>query len=353
MNYHTIDGEAYWDESACYEFMSAQVDKLDKATGELHDMCIEAAGNVIENNRFNELRIPERFRNYIVNSWETDSPSMYGRFDFSWDGTGDPRMLEYNADTPTSLLEASVVQWYWMKDVYPDCDQFNSIHEKLMDFWKAQEFKGMIHFACLHDTEEDFGNAEYVRDTAFQAGFETKQVFMEDIGWAGSEYCFVDLDNEPIDVLFKLYPWEWIFTDKFGENVPGSGAKIIEPAWKCILSNKGIMAILWELYPDHPNLLPTYFDNRFSSDYVKKPFLSREGGSVIIHKGGGTVGTPGTYGAEGFIYQQYAPMPQFGGNFASIGSWIINGIPAGIGIREDSQEITSNTSRFIPHFFKY
>jgi len=351
MNYHTMESAIYWDESVCYEFTSQEVDKLEAASDELHEMCISAAEHVIKKDRFSDLKIPGDFRDLIIKSWNEDEPSMYGRFDFCYDGTGEPKLLEYNADTPTSLLEASVVQWYWLRDVYPDCDQFNSIHEKLIEFWKERSYNDLVHFACLHDTEEDFGNLEYVRDTAIQGGFETRQVFIEDIGWAGNEKRFVDLDNEPITVLFKLYPWEWMFTDQFGPNISQAGISIIEPAWKSLLSNKGILAVLWELYPDHQNLLPAYFTNRFNDNYVQKPFLSREGDSVIIHKNGAVTGAPGTYGAEGHIFQQYAPMPQFSGNFVSLGSWIINGKSAGIGIREDINEITSNTSRFIPHFF--
>ncbi len=351
MDYHTIDGDVYWDESAYYEFTTDEVDTLESATEELHGMCMQAVGHVIKNDLFDTLRIPEAFRHMVTMSYEKNEPSMYGRFDFSYDGTGDPKLLEYNADTPTSLLEAAVVQWYWMKDVKPDADQFNTIHEKLVDFWKGVNLSGTVHMACLKGTEEDFGNVEYIRDTAIQAGYETRQIFIEDIGWEPSQSCFVDMESIPIEILFKLYPWEWMFADEFGSHLPDAGWAVLEPPWKSILSNKGILAVLWKLFPDHPNLLPAYFDNKFARNFVRKPLFSREGDSILIDKNGTVVERQGTYGSEGHIFQRYHPLPEFAGNYPSIGSWVINGAPAGIGVREDRNEITSNTSRFLPHVF--
>ncbi|HSZ87188.1 MAG TPA: glutathionylspermidine synthase family protein, partial [Puia sp.] len=125
----------------------------------------------------------------------------------------------------------------------------------------------------------------------------------------------------------------------------------IEPAWKMILSNKAILPILWELYPHHPNLLPAYFEENNMEEFVKKPILSREGANISIISNGRTIeSTEGEYGKEGFIYQEYFPLPVFNGNnYPLIGSWIIGQEPAGIGIRESNQLITDNISRFIPH----
>ena len=119
-----------------------------------------------------------------------------------------------------------------------------------------------------------------------------------------------------------------------------------------VLSNKGILPILWELFPDHPNLLPAYFEpGRIAGDYVQKPLLSREGANVTIHRQGAVLAAEGEYGAEGFVYQAYAPIPRYGSDYATVGAWIVGDEPAGIGIREDETLITRNTSRFVPHYF--
>ncbi|CCJ76861.1 Similarity with glutathionylspermidine synthase, group 1 [Cronobacter muytjensii 530] len=35
--------------------------------------------------------------------------------DFVWTGQGPVKLLEYNADTPTSLYESAYFQWQWLK----------------------------------------------------------------------------------------------------------------------------------------------------------------------------------------------------------------------------------------------
>jgi glutathionylspermidine synthase len=153
-------------------------------------------------------------------------------------------------------------------------------------------------------------------------------------------------------VLCKLYPWEWLAGEDFGPHLVASSLRVIEPAWKMLLSNKGLLPILWELFPDHPNLLPAYFEpGRIRGDYVEKPLLSREGANVVIHRGGQTIAADGEYGEEGRIYQAYAPIPRFGDDYVTVGAWIVGDEPAGIGLREDASPITRNTSRFVPHYF--
>ncbi len=354
MLYHTMDGETYWDESACYEFTAGEVDTLDLATAELHSLCLQAVEEVIRRDLFGRLCIPEWFVPRVISSWEMDEPSVYGRFDLAWDGSGPPKLLEYNADTPTALLEASVVQWYWLQDTRPEADQFNSIHERLIAFWKGWPYleRDPVHFACASESVEDLGNNEYLRDTAVQGGFATRRLFVEEIGWDHALRQFVDLEEQPIRTLFKLYPWEWMVHEEFGRHLAVAPIRIMEPAWKMVLSTKGILPILWELFDGHPNLLEATFDDRpLVGEYVRKPLFSREGSNVEIFREGGVVRTAGSYGEEGYIFQRYTPLPVFDGNYPVIGSWIIDGEPAGIGIREDRTEITTNGSRFVPHYF--
>ena len=352
MLYHTIDEEPYWDETACYHFESSEIDLLESATNELQERCIEAAQHVIDNDLFDKLQIPAHAVPLIVDSWEKDEPSLYGRFDLAYDGHNPPKLLEYNADTPTSLLEASVIQWFWMKDVYPDADQFNSIHERLIEAWKGLGIASTVHFACVADAPEDFGNLEYLRDTAIQAGLTTKQLYMSDIGFEEVAGRYVDLDDQAIDAMFKLYPWEWLVNEYFGRKLATARIRLVEPAWKMLLSNKGLLAILWELFEGHDNLLRAGFEpGPFRDNYVTKPLLSREGENVTVHRNGRVHEVEGSYGGKSPVYQQLAPIPCIDGNYPVIGSWIISGESAGIGIREDRQLVTTNASRFLPHYF--
>lgn len=350
-------GGTYWDESACYAFSSEQVDRLEAVTAELHQLCLKAAQALVDGKRLAQLAIPGPFRELVAQSWARGEPSLFGRFDLSWDGEGEPKLLEYNADTPTALLEASVVQWHWLEDRQKgaggELDQFNSLHEKLVARWgeiRAAAGGDRLHLACVKDSEEDIGTTEYLRDCALQAGWDARHLAIEDVGWDGER--FVDLEDEPVESLFKLYPWEWLVREEFGAHLLSRPARIVEPAWKMLLSNKALLVMLWEMNYGHPNLLPSYFEpQRFGADYVQKPLLSREGANVTIRSGGTVRAQPGEYGDEGFIYQAVAPLPAFGGRYPVIGSWIVGDQPAGIGIREDDSPITRNSSRFVPHYF--
>ena len=351
--FHSMDG-VYWDERACYRFSAEEVDVLEAATAELHARCLEAVDRLVAKGDYERFRIPREFHPLVERSWKDAEKSLYGRFDFSWDGQGAPRMLEYNADTPTALLEASVVQWYWLQDVHPEADQFNSLHEKLIERWKAIRPQlpadGRVYFAGDLDSAEDQGNLEYLRDTAVQAGLDARPIDIAELGWDGKR--FVDLEGRGVAALFKLYPWEWLAREEFGANLLRRSMKVIEPPWKMLLSNKAILPVLWEMFPEHPNLLAASFEpGRFATDFVKKPLYSREGANVSITSGGRTLEAPGEYGEEGHIWQAYHALPTFDGNHTVIGSWIVAEEPAGIGIREDESPITRNSSRFVPHYF--
>jgi len=346
-------GGTYWDEAVCYAFSAEEVDRMEEITAEMHQLCLKAADEVVRNRRFAEFAIPEPFHELVAQSWREQEATLYGRFDFSWDGEGEPKLLEYNADTPTALLEASVVQWHWLEDLKPDADQFNSLHEKLIDRWKAMmrpSRDNVLHLSCVKESPEELGNVEYLRDCALQAGWDARRLYIEDVGWDGER--FVDLDDEAVQTLFKLYPWEWLVREEFGRHLLARPARLIEPAWKMLLSNKALLVVLWELNYAHPNLLPAYFDeSRFAGEYAKKPLLAREGSNVTLKRRSAVIEQPGEYGDEGFVYQGLAPLPEFDGRHAVIGSWIVGDEPAGIGIREDDSPITRNSSRFLPHYF--
>lgn len=348
--YHTHETGPYWDETACYGFSSREIDTLEAAANTLHALCIEAAQAVIDNGWWTRLGIPERAIPSILASWERDDPSLYGRFDLAYDGHQAPKLLEYNADTPTSLVEASVVQWHWLKEVQPSGDQFNSIHEKLIEAWRNIG-SAKVHFASVGDLPEDEQTVAYLMDTCQQAGFATDWLAIRDIGWEAQTRRFVDLAGAPLEALFKLYPWEWLWHEEFAPALPEARALFIEPPWKLLLSNKGLLPVLWELNPDHPNLLPC-FDrpDKLSGNYVKKPLLSREGANVSLVKHGRTLEeNGGDYGEEGYVYQALAPIPSFDGNHPILGVWVVNHEACGLGVREDTRLITGNLSRFVPH----
>ena len=361
-DFHTIDGERYWDERAYYAFSLDEIeDQIEAPSGEIDAMCLELVSNAVDDEDYlRRLMIPETFWPLISESWHRDEGSLYGRLDLSFDGRGPAKLLEYNADTPTSIFEAAVFQWTWLEQaierrIIPGhADQFNSIHECLIDAWKKVGAGRHVHLAGTTENAEDAGTLAYLEDTARQAGLATTLIDIEDIGLR-DDGSFADLDDRPIELVFKLYPWEWMFHDAFGARLADAPTRWIEPPWKAILSNKGILPLLWEMFPDHPNLLPAFFEDdpnaaELGASFVRKPLYSREGANVaLISEGVTVVEQQGPYGAEGFIRQAFAPLPNFSQQYPVLGSWLIDHTPCGLSIREDENPITGNTSRFLPH----
>lgn len=337
-----FDG-SYYQENAYYLFSPSQIEVLENAINTLNEMAIAAVQHVIDRNLFAKLGITPLGAELCRRSWQEDEPTLYGRFDLFYDGKTAPKLYEFNADTPTSLLEAAVLQWDWLEDEFPHDDQFNALHEKLVDAWRFMpNHRGLTHFLYIDDSAEDYTNVCYLADTAHQAGREVAILPISQLGWDGNE--FVDEQERRIEVAFKLYPWEWLTREEFGRHLLTSRVKWVEPPWKMILSNKGILPILWSLYPNHDNLLPAYFEPR--DGFVRKPLLSREGANISLPNG---IETEGNYGEEGYIWQAFCPLPNLQGNYPVIGGWVVGDEAVGMGIRESDGLISTNLSRFVPH----
>ncbi|ALV33992.1 glutathionylspermidine synthase family protein [Streptomyces sp. CdTB01] len=355
----------YWDESAYYSFTLGEVEALEETVEELHRMCLAAAGHIVAEGRLPELGVTDpRVAGAVTEAWRrrAELPSLYGRFDLRYDGTGPAKLLEYNADTPTSLVEAASPQWFWMEERFPGADQWNSLHERLVAAWKRQAPLlppgSPLHFAHSSEDElgEDLMTVAYLKETAEQAGLDTDWISMEEIGWDSFSGRFVDNRLRFIRSCFKLYPWEWLTTDAFAghvldtlDNGGGTGSTLwIEPAWKMLLSNKALLAILWELYPDHPNLLAAHLDGPgelTATGWVAKPLLGREGAGVTVHE----PGSDPVPREEPCCYQELAPLPAFDGNHVVLGAWVVEDESAGLGLRESSGLITDEYARFLPH----
>lgn len=358
-SFHSIDGK-YWVEDYAYEFNLKQINEIEDATNELHQMCLNTVSDIIRLGDYHNFALPRAVIEKIEESWKNQEFSLYGRFDLSYDGVNPPKMLEYNADTPTLLIESSVAQYNWLEQAKPGFDQFNSIHEHLIERWRmwAQDkpLGTCLYFGSLENTEEDIVNLQYMQDTAIQADLMTSFIFLSEVGFDSIHHEFVDLKDEAINHMFKLYPWEWMIHDDFFKQM-NNNLNIIEPIWKLLISNKSILPTLWEKYRNHPNLLPAFFDEAQAKNlgaYVKKPIFAREGANIIMYNEDGSVldsEQKGKYGQEGFIYQKTALLPKFDNMYTLVGSWVVGNEACGIGIREDFSQITKNTSLFIPHYF--
>jgi glutathionylspermidine synthase len=350
------DGAPYYDESAYYSFTEDQIETLYEATTELEAMVGKAVEQVIAKNRFAELGISPSLAAYAKASFEREDPSVYGRMDLAYDGVNPPKLLEYNADTPTALFESAVLQWEWLDETGLGHDQFNSIHEALIERWRfLRTASGIEHLtlAGMLDEDDDRITLGYMEDVALQAGWKTSLSELEEIGFDGRD--FFDQERKKIKALFKLYPWDWLAQEDFFTSLVAADLPVMEAAWRVIPASKGILPILWEMFPDHPNLLPSSFRaHDIPGPKVSKPLLGREGADIaLIDVMEAPAPIEGGYADQGQVWQSYAALPSFDGWHPVIGSWVIGGQACGIGLREDRSLITGPDARFRPHCIEF
>lgn len=361
--FDSVTGMNGWNETAYYQFTLRQIeDDIEAPAEELEGLCFQVVERAVNDHEvMNRLGIPEPFWNYITESWRNGERNLAGRMDLSYDGEGPAKLLEYNADTPTALYETAVFQWEWLERaielglVPEDSDQFNDVHESIVAAFPKLGIDGVAHFACNHDIEDDKGTLDYLAECAREAGLETQSLAMADIGVDDQER-FTDMDDNVIATMVKLYPWEWIMGEEFGRYVPACGVHFIEPPWKAILANKGLLPLLWEMFEGHPNLLPAFFEDdpaahdTLGGTYVRKPLLSRQGANIeIVVDGKSDYRSDGPYGADAQILQGFHPLPDHGGVFPLVGCWLIASKAAGLCIREDKSLVTGTDCRVVPH----
>lgn len=387
---------SYWKEGPYYSLGLSEITLLETAAKTIFEMLIEAGDYVVAHPEImKKMAIPKWTWAQIIKTWNQEPAwgSVYGRYDIRFGGFDhkdsslrQPKLYEFNADTPTCLVEAAFAQWKWLRQTGQGHDQWNNISEQLVLAWKrnldyiegALGHKPTVHFACSYTEEsgEDVMNTLMLLDTCKNAGYKVKTVYIENLV-LGEDGRFYDEQGEHIDVIFKLYPWEFMVTEEFGracfkdmENIGKrnhqgdyvGGTIWIEPPYKMLWSNKGILAVLWKLFSNDPEkscyLIPTWFDGeqpKSLKDYVKKPLLSREGANIVtVRNGKVTNEVPGDYGREGYIVQAYAPPPEFeaedGTAYPVLGVWMVDGESAGMGVRESvNNPITDNISYFVPH----
>lgn len=376
--FHTMHDEPYWDESGAYEFSLAQIeDDIETPSTELHLMAMDAAAEIIRSDdMMRRMAIPENAFGLIRESWADErNAHLYGRFDLCYDGKGKAKCFEYNADTPTSLFEAAVFQWSWLEEQIKNgklpegTDQFNGIWEALISRWPSavRNGEGDVHFTGDYENPEDTATLRVLSQTCEEAGFSAHIVNLDQIGYSDESKRFLDDKDRIMGTVFKLYPWEDMLRDEFGVLIGGAKTRFVEPAWKAVVSNKGIMAVMWRMFEGHPNLLPCLFEDEMdkgglfetrtrklieAAGTARKPLLSREGASITLTASSGRIveAKGGDYGHHPHIIQSLCELPDMSGRKPVLGTWIVGDVCVGLGIRDDASSITGDLSRFRPHF---
>jgi glutathionylspermidine synthase len=339
-----------WNESAVYEFAPSEIEKVRAVACDLENIFMQAAGHVLSEGLWSRVGIDERDVSVVKASWERGENSLHGRFDLLLDEDGNPKLLEYNSETALLLVESAVVQRGWLQDVMPSSAQWNSIHECLVAGWRDVR-EEHVHLAWRPRHREVEETIRYMARVVREAGKTASLMPLHRLGWRRSDRTFVDESSAPVTCCYKLYPWEWMLCEPFAGHLGHSETRFIEPLWRLILSSKGMLCLLWELFPDHPALMPCHESaEQMRGPFVSKPLFGHEGQNIEIWEDGAiTAGRQGEYENERRVFQQLIRSPRHDGRIAQLGVWMVRGKPVGLGMRESMHPIISGDSSFVPH----
>lgn len=368
--WHTDSDESSYISDALVVISEAEAEAYYEATNTLYDMYVEAAEHVIENNLFHEIGIPFNLVEVVKESWESDVHwHLYGRFDLAGGVDGKPiKLLEFNADTPTALFETAIVQWAMLKqNRLEEESQFNGLYEALVDNFKRlvtleedvsdfeERYDGWnFLFTSVKGNAEEENTVRLLQHIAAEAGFETEFAYIDEIEFSPEEGILYQEKN--YELWFKLIPWEDIALEEsdlamlLTNIIKNQKAIIFNPAYTLLFQSKGLLKILWDLYPNHPLLLESSFEPLQGKKQVKKPVFGREGGSVSIldENAQELESVEGNYDNHKMVYQAYTELPTDTQGQSYQAGVFYAYEACGLGFRKGGK-ILSNMSKFVGH----
>ncbi len=373
-SWHTdSDGTKYVnDELVCIS--QNETEAYYSATNEIYDMYVEGAEYIIENDLFFDLGIPFNLVDMIKKSWENDVHwHIYGRFDLAGGIDGKPiKLIEFNADTPTSLFETALLQWAILKENNMDEDkQFNNVYDAIRENFKRlitlfddtelfdERYDGWkILFSSVEGNDEEETTTKLLQQIATDAGFNTHFEYLHNVGFDDEGGIF-DADENKYEYWFKLYPFEDIAHDEpelattLTNIMQNQEAILLNPAYTLLFQSKGMLKILSDLFPDSPYLLKTSFEPLSGVKQVEKTVFGREGANTKIINEDSSVAeqTDGEYDNYKKVYQEYIDFPKdANGNKYQAGVFFAYEA-CGLSFRKGG-EIMDNMSKFVGHIIK-
>ncbi len=372
--WHTDEDDTSYISNEVVQVSEDEANAYYKAANDLYDMFCEAGQHVIDNNLFHEINIPFNLVELIKNSWEDDVHwHLYSRFDLAGGIDGKPiKLIEFNADTPTSLFETAIIQWAILKkNGLDEASQFNNLYEAIKDNFKRfitldsdltnfdeyyKELGWKILFSSVKGSIEDENTTKLLQHIASEAGYNTDFEYIDDVNFS-DDGIFKGEDS--FEFFFKLIPWEDIAIDEnelallLNDIVAKKKSIVFNPAYTLMFQSKGFLKILWDLYPNHPLLLETSFEPLENTKQVEKKCFGREGANIAIINEDNSldVKTEGDYEKYKNIYQEYYEFPQDEeGRYYQAGVFYAYEACA-LGFRRGGK-ILDNMSKFVGHIIK-
>ncbi len=372
--WHTDEDNSSYVANEIVQISEDEANAFYEATNELYDMFCEAGEYIVENELFHDINIPFNLIDMIKESWENDVHwHLYSRFDLAGGIDGKPiKLIEFNADTPTSLFETAIIQWALLKaNGLDEASQFNNLYEALKDNFKRiitldsdiekfdeyyEKLGWKILFSSISSSSEDINTTKLLQHIASEAGFNTDFEYIDKVEFA-DEGIFAK--DQSFEFWFKLIPWEDIAIDEselaliLTEIIKEKKAIIFNPAYTLMFQSKGFMKILWDLYPNHPLLLETSFEPLIDKKQVEKKCFGREGANIKITNADGStdIETDGDYEGHKSIFQEYVELPT-DSNGQTYQAGVFYAYEAcGLGFRR-GDKILNNMSKFVGHIIK-
>lgn len=358
---------ARWREDVRYEFTAQQIDLIESVADELYGMLREATRAAVEGRLFQPLGIRPEAARLVEASWHDywaggrlneRSGGLVCRLTLAYDGRDSVKLLSCNADCPEGLFAASVIQWNWLEAMFADADQFNGLHEALVERWEelARGVAGRehLHLTCLTPDPAREGELVYLAATAEEAGIGASLLPIQSIGWDGQR--FRGLEGEAITWLGKQYPWEAMVDDAFGQHLRTGGMGVLEPLWRWLPSNHGILALLWHLYPQHPNLCRAGADEAAlggAEAITVRTHLGLDHAATRMTEHGQVVADTGpSENPGGFVWFETPHIFHQEGTHAVLDCWIVGDKCLGMSVRESEDPRVGPESAIVPHLFR-
>lgn len=333
-----------------------------------------------------ELGIPEEAWAAVRLPSALSQTTIVGRFDFAQTKEG-LKMLEFNSDTPTGIVEAFYVneqlcRFYGVGNPNQANQQdiYRAFQQAAKEYEKAGFPTRRIFFSALDWHEEDAGTTRYLLE---QSGLEGRFVPLADLRvWQDRLYVLLGEEMVPVDLLYRLHALEKLAEEMDEDGYP-TGAHVLDliarrrvavinPPAAFLTQTKALQALIWSLHEagqfwskaEHQiidaYMLPTYFENRFagSAAYVTKPIYGREGGGVTLYDRQGEAimrDQEESYWEQPMIYQKLVDLPKIEvgtlqGKYQGRllwGSFLLGGKPSAIVARVGGP-ITNNMSYYLP-----
>ncbi len=358
---------AFWREDVRYEFSAHQIDLIESVADELHTMLREALRATVDGRALAQLGVRGGVARLLEASWNDywaagrlneRAGALIGRLTLAYDGRDSVKLLACNYDTPEGLFSASIIQRNWREALMADANQFNGLHEGLVERWEelaaGMPGRGLVHLACATPDPMRESELVYLAATAAEAGIATHLLPLQSLGWDGQR--FIDDEGRSASWLAKIYPWQGLADDAFLQKLRMGGMSMLSPLWCWPMSNHGLLATLWALYPRHPNLCRAALDPEEMAgcdSVTERSLFGLDDAAQRMTAHGRTISDTGSADYPGGrVWLETPPIFEEEGVHALLHCWIIGDKCLGMSVRESADPRVGSDAAMVPHIFR-